>query len=274
LRLQSRPSGRRARGFGSFTCPSVPTAAGPLYLATKVHSPLKIFPYRVSSRSLDLPSCRSAFNFLRFLVPPTISPGIAPCDVGCPTPTSVPLSGFLNLSAVSWQAQASWPCFVPQPVPGILPFERFPHEDRAPLSRPLAPLQLSTGVPERAERRRSPPVLPTSTPSRGCLDPPQTMDSLSARQGALPGRPELHSTEPFTFRQLHLLRSFPPLARPYLQPWVAPQPQAVALGFCPFEAFSSHASDPRPARPRRTEHAPSPEGSGTRLVGPVTPRVG
>jgi len=35
-------------------------------------------------------------------------------------PTSVPLSGFLSLSAVSWQAQTSWPCFVPQPFLGFL----------------------------------------------------------------------------------------------------------------------------------------------------------
>jgi hypothetical protein len=40
------------------------------------------------------------------------------------------------------------------------------------------------------------------------------------------------------FRQLHLLRSFLPFARPFLQRWVAPPPQAVALGFLPLRSFA------------------------------------
>jgi hypothetical protein len=64
----------------------------------------------------------------------------------------VPLSGFLNLSAVSWQARVPRPCFMPQPFLGAslqsLPLAA----DRAPLSRPLAPLPLSTGVPRRTPR--------------------------------------------------------------------------------------------------------------------------
>jgi hypothetical protein len=43
------------------------------------------------------------------------------------------------------------------------------------------------------------------------------------------------------------------------------------LGFCLSRAFSFHASDPRPAQTRGSEHVPSPEGSGTRLKGPLDP---
>jgi len=40
-------------------------------------------------------------------------------------PTPVPLSGFLNLSAVSWQARVPRPYFVPQPFV-IAAFRAFP----------------------------------------------------------------------------------------------------------------------------------------------------
>jgi hypothetical protein len=52
-----------------------------------------------------------------------------------------------------------------------------------------------------------------------------------------------------SFRQLHLLRSFPPPVRPFLQPWVAPPLPVVSLlgFFFPFEAFSCHALDSLPA---------------------------
>jgi len=40
-------------------------------------------------------------------------------------PTPVPLSGFLNLSAVSWQARVPRPYFVPQPFV-IATFKAFP----------------------------------------------------------------------------------------------------------------------------------------------------
>jgi len=67
-------------------------------------------------------------------------------------PTPVPLSGFLYLSAVSQQTQASRPCFVPLPFLRFL-LQSFPlTKGRAPLSRPTAPLRLSTGVLERASR--------------------------------------------------------------------------------------------------------------------------
>jgi hypothetical protein len=63
-------------------------------------------------------------------------------------PDPVPLSGFLNLSAVSQQTRVPQPCFVLQPFLGCPPSELSPHRDRVPLPRPLAPSQLSTAFPE------------------------------------------------------------------------------------------------------------------------------
>jgi hypothetical protein len=68
------------------------------------------------------------------------------------TPATVPLSGFPNLSAVSQQASRFVALFHATTVPGILPSEFSPRRDHVPLSRPLAPLQLSTRVQERTAR--------------------------------------------------------------------------------------------------------------------------
>jgi hypothetical protein len=103
-----------------------------------------------------------AFDSLRFSVPSTASPGLAPCEVVGPFTTSVPLSGFLNLSVVSWQAQGSWPCFMPLPFLGSslqsfsLTRIACPSRDR------FAPLQLSTGVLMCAALCLSLSVSPTS----------------------------------------------------------------------------------------------------------------
>jgi len=153
-------------------------------------------------------------------------------------------------------------------VPGILPSELFPYKDRAPLSRPLAPLQLSTDVLKRVVPGRSPPVSPTSTLSRSCLDPRTTMDSLSTSRSSLPGHPGLSTAESlrsasFTyFEALFPLQdrssgSGSPLGRRPLLSWL----------LFPFEAFPSTPRILDPPRPR-SEHAPSSEDSGARLEGP------
>jgi len=125
-------------------------------------------------------------------------------------PAPGPLSGFLNPSAVSRQAQASRPCFVPQPFLGFSPSEGSPRENRAPLSGPHAPLWLSTGELDALLESLSPRVSPTPTLSRSCLDPHATMASLSTRfpdtstsrsplphpSDALPGRPGSRAAEP------------------------------------------------------------------------------
>jgi hypothetical protein len=71
------------------------------------------------------------------------------------------------------------------------------------------------------------------------------------------------------FRQLHLLRSFLPPARPYQQLWVAPLLLAVTLlGFGPPKLSPSTPWILDPPRPRGPEHAPSSEDSGARHEGP------
>lgn len=107
-----------------------------------------------------------------------------------------------------------WPCFVPQPFLGSslqsFSLTRIAH----PFRGRFAPLQLSTDVLKRTGLRRSPLVSPTSTLSRSCLDPPPTMDSLSTNLRSVSRSSRAPSSGIASFRRLHLLRSFPPLARP------------------------------------------------------------
>jgi hypothetical protein len=88
-------------------------------------------------------------------------------------PTSVPLSGFLNLSAVSRRVQASRPYFVPQPFLGFL-LQSIPLAKKClPLSRPLAPLRLSTDAQERDTQRL---IATNFTDSRACTQLPGSLD--------------------------------------------------------------------------------------------------
>jgi hypothetical protein len=150
---------------------------------------------------------------LRFLIPSTASLGLAPW-LKRAVPSSLRLrSQVFSTSQRFLHVQTSRPCFVPQAVREIHPPECSPHRNRAPLSRPHAPLQLSTGVPERTSRR-------LVTAGFGRLPrshavawlPPATMSSLSPRRSATPGRPGPRSVEPsrsatFTcFEALILLR--------------------------------------------------------------------
>jgi len=164
---------------------------------------------------------------------------------------------------------------MPQPVPGILPWSfsltRIAHPSRGrllPCSYPPACLD----APRVAVHLRFPrlPRLRAVAwfPRRLWVSFPRAVD-----HGAFPGRPGLRKAEPSTV----------PPASPTSKPCSPRETVLPTAGFpvtvsrfsrvCPFEAFSFHASDPRPARPRRTEHAPSPAGSGARPEGPVTPRA-
>jgi hypothetical protein len=91
--------------------------------------------------------------------PSAIALGLAPRGTGrhsCPGSAlglSQPLSGFLaspSCAALFHAAAAH----------GLFPSESSPHKGRAPLSRPLAPLQLSTDFTARASRALSPLVSP------------------------------------------------------------------------------------------------------------------
>jgi hypothetical protein len=76
---------------------------------------------------------------------------LAPLLGGVACSRRAPLSGFLNPSAVS-AAPSSTALFHAATVPELLPSERSPREDRAPLSRPLAPVWSVTGRPETRRR--------------------------------------------------------------------------------------------------------------------------
>jgi hypothetical protein len=187
-------------------------------------------------------------------------------------PTSVPLSGFLNLPAVSWQSQVSRPCFVPPPFLGFS-LQSLPLTGIACPSRGrFAPLQLSTRV---LERRLLVLVTAGFLDSRARTQSPDSPADYGlpfhTPEGTLPVRPGPERRN----------RSVPP-ASPASKPRSSCEsvraglgcPKSAAdplLGFCLSRAFSFHASDPRPAQTRGSEHVPSPEGSGTRLEGPLDP---
>jgi hypothetical protein len=188
-----------------------------------------------------LPSCRLAIDFPRFVVPSAACLERAPYELAChdrlgsALRLSQPLSGFLAGSRFVALFHAT-------AVPGILPSELFPHEDHVPLSRPLAPLQLSTSVPNRAAHRRSLRVSPTSTLSRGCLDPLEAMDFLFPRRGLVPGRPGLCSAKPLRFASFTYFGAlFPPRDR---------TPNfGLPLGCWPFLSWCSSPSKRSPSTP-------------------------
>lgn len=93
---------------------------------------------------------------------PSDDTSASPTCAGPSGSDTVPLPGYLSPSAVSWQALAHDP-LGPQPSMGSSPAEPSPRGDRAPLSRPLAPLQSVTDLHERDTRALSPPVSPTPT---------------------------------------------------------------------------------------------------------------
>lgn len=134
---------------------------------------------------------------------------------GSSAPAPVPFLGFLNLSTASSESKFA-ALLRAAAAPGLFfPSELSPDEDREPLSRPPAPLRLSTDVQSRrrlnliAARFRDARAL-----QRSCQLPPTTMGSLSARPKSCFPIPldSSHGTDPF--RQLHPLRSVPPPASP------------------------------------------------------------
>ena len=213
---------------------------------TKVHPLVELGPSRVfASFRPAVPS--AAFDFPRFLVPTTASPERAPREADRPDPprfrsqafsasqrfpSKLDVRGLVSCHSRSWDP----------------PSELVPHEDHVPLSRPLAPLQLSTGVLKRAVSHRSSLVSPTSTLSRGCLDPPATMDSLLACSRA---------RFPVVLGSKQRTRLVPP-ASPASKLFSPRETVPAALGCpavagrfscsCPFEAFSSHTSGSLPGR--------------------------
>jgi len=146
---------------------------------------------------------------------------------------SAPLSGFLNLSAVSWQARSSRPCLMPLPFVGfsLSSSEVSPRENRAPLSGPPAPLRSFTRVRWRAR----PALVTAGFPRR---------PRLVAR---LPGSPDDYGL---------------PFVQPRLasrSPWVRSSGSSRSARFTRFEAsFLPRVRSRRARSPRRDGRA-SPE---------------
>lgn len=196
----------------------------------------------------------------RLAAPSTTSPGLAPSCSGPSGPAAVPLPGSLSLSAVSWQARARDPLGSLPPV-GSSPPEPSPRGDRAPLSRPLAPLQSVTDLRRARCARRSPPVSPTPASlrlSRGLApqspgspvgyglpfhaararpfgrSPPRFLVTPGPRTGI--ARPPVSST---CFGAL--IPPSSPFARRSVSRFSA---VAALLGFAPLELSSDQAPDP------------------------------
>jgi hypothetical protein len=188
----------------------VPALPVPFAGSTKVHTPMKSCPLRVRRSSSACRPVGRRFDSPRSSVPSTASPGLAPRWSGSSVSTPVPLSGFLNLSAVSWHTQASWPCFMPQPFLGSSLQSSSPTRIAHPSRGRWLPCSYPPACVKRAGPRRSPPVSPTSTPSRSCLVPRTTMDSLSVSERPPPGRPGLGSAKPLRSASFTYFEAFFP----------------------------------------------------------------
>jgi len=239
-------------------------ATGHPHLAVKAHSLVASIPSRACC---VLPAARprgSGPTPVGFGAPSTTSLVLAPCEVTCHVhPGSAlrlfqPLSGFVASSSFAALFRAAT-------VRGVLPSEVSPRRNRAPLSRPLAPLWSFTDVLRRTHSCLITAGFPDAhTRRRSCLVPPTTMRSLFTHRGALPGPSELERAE----------RPVPP-ASPTSKPCSpcesvradpgCPDPAAdPLLGLCLPRGPPYHASDPLPAfvpkgegtaRSRRLGHA-------------------
>jgi hypothetical protein len=206
---------------GSLLVRSVPAITGPLRLTTKVHPLLEPFPLSVPPRLLAVrtvrtgPASLGSCSLQRHHLGEPHTRRAVPAHLGSALRFSQPLSGFLA-------SQSFAALFHAATVPGIPPSELSPHERRAPLSRPLAPLQLSTRVLRRSSR-----TLPRGFPDVHAFTQlpgsPAAWDALFTRpKTRFPVAPDPRR-KTASFRQLHLLRSllFLPRVRSRL-PRVAP----------------------------------------------------
>jgi hypothetical protein len=165
---------------------------------------------------------------------------------------------------------------MPLPSLGSLPSELSPREDRLPLSGLPAPLQSSTSVLRRAARRRSPPGFPDSHARAQLPGSPRDygLPFRGPKSASRSSWASLSGTA--SFRQLHLLRSFPPLAESVHGPVELPRRHRPMLSWAllPLRSFPSCTSDPRPAWTRRSRHEPASMDSGSRPGGPRPSRPG
>jgi len=238
---------------------------------SQVHSALVWIPSRVSHPLSDRPACRPELTVpLGSSTPFNGIPQLAPCDAGCPFPAPVPLSGFLNLSAVSWQARVPRPCFMPQPFLGCLPSELSPRWNRGRLSTPPAPLRSSTALPARPHASRSPALSPTPRPFRPRCLAPCTAHGFPFRVALPPlsGHPGLRVAQPsrtdsFTRFEAFLLQRIRSRQRRRTH-----ADGRCSLGFLPLQRSLLNLG--ASTRPGPSTCAPAPETAHVKQATPVT----
>jgi hypothetical protein len=134
---------------------------------------------------------------------------------------SQPLSGLRNV-------RVPRPCFVPQPFLAYLPSERSPRKGRVPLSRSLAPSQLSTSSRERTLCSLITLGFPTST-YETCSPFPRWLWVSFPRASSLPGRPGPRTVGSLPPTRFTCLEAFFPLRVRSHPARVAPGPVVAAL---------------------------------------------
>jgi hypothetical protein len=264
-----------------FAVRSVPSFTGPPRRSSWVHPARTWIPSRVSHPPRDRPTCRSELTSPGLSTPSDGILALAPCGAGCPFPAPVPLSGFLNLSAVSWQARVPRPCFGPQPSLSVSPSRAFPSSKSW---SPLEAHQLPCGHPPTCRSDRALPEHPGFHRRQGLSTP-------------LPGSPPDHglpfrevsptSRSPWVSRgstvpdgRLHPLRSVPPPTNPFTPSRANPRRRPLLSWV---SSPSETLTEPRildPPRPvdLRSRPARRPCKTGVardqRPSGPKSPRLG
>jgi len=192
---------------------------------------------------------------------------------------SVPLSGFLNPSAVSWQTRVPRPCFVPQP-PLIATFRAFPSLAVVHPSRgDWLPCRYPPACNDAPPPTLSPAVSPTPTPESAVAWFPRRLWVPFPRARKPASRsPWIEGDGTAMFRQLHRLRSFPPAASPFARRRVAPPPRPMLAWPSAPSEFVPRPSEPRtPPNPKarsRRSARDEPAPSAARPRGPQPPQPG
>jgi len=199
----------------------------------------------------------------------TTSLGLAPCEAGRSSPNlgarrfSQPLSGLCNPKFCGLVSCRSHP--------DTFPLKRSPHRNRAPLSRPHAPLWLSTAVPEHAIRHLVTAAFPDAR-ARARL--PGSRDDYELPFGA-PKRSSrllwVPNCEPSGFVGFtHFEALILPRVRSHRTRLPRTEGRYSSGLSCPSEAFASHASDSQTrARSRIPNHSTTPEGTASRSGEPL-----
>jgi hypothetical protein len=184
-------------------------------------------PFRVLSPPVStIRRVRRISTPLKLSVPSTVSLAQAPYGAGRQTHPgsarrfSQPLSGF--------QANSSFAAlFHAATVPGILPSECSPRENRAPLSRPLASLWSSTSVLNRTAQDLITAGFPDSHTCARLPCSPDDYELPFVTPKRASRSPWVSNDGTDSFRQLHPLRSLYPPASPFASARVAPNRRSL-----------------------------------------------